>query len=71
MNEVSAAVGLAQLKKLDRLILIKKNIARRYNDELDVIKMPFDKNCSYHIFWIRVKRRNEFMKKMLQKGIET
>ena len=71
MNEVSAAVGLEQLKKLDRLILIKKNIARRYNDELDVIKMPFDKNCSYHIFWIRVKRRNEFMKKMLQKGIET
>ena len=71
MNEVSAAIGLAQLKKLNRLILIKKNIAKRYNDELSVKKMPFDKNCSYHIFWIRVKKRNEFMKKMLENGIET
>jgi dTDP-4-amino-4,6-dideoxygalactose transaminase len=71
MNEVSASIGLVQLKKLDNLISIKKNIAKRYLDELYVEKMPFDKNCSYHMFWIRVKNRKLFMNKMTQHGIET
>ena len=71
MNEVSAAIGLEQLKKLDRLISIKKNIAKRYSGELNAEKMPFDENCSYHLFWIRVRKRKQFMQKMAQNGIET
>ena len=71
MNEVSAAIGLEQLKKLDNLISIKRNIAKRYSDELSVEKMPFDEDCSYHMFWIRVKKRRQFMQKMTQIGIET
>lgn len=71
MNEISASIGLEQLKKLDKLISIKKNIAKQYSDELQVEKMPFNENCSYHIFWIRVKNRKKFMKKMAQNGIET
>ena len=34
-------------------------------------KMPFDKECSYHFYWIRVNNREKFMKKMYEKGIET
>ena len=71
MNEVSAAIGLEQLKKLDNLISIKRNIAKRYSDELSAEKMPFDEDCSYHMFWIRVKKRRQFMQKMTQIGIET
>jgi|TARA_B100001105_G_scaffold214883_1_gene180171 dTDP-4-amino-4,6-dideoxygalactose transaminase len=71
MNEVSAAIGLEQLKKLDNLISIKRNIAKRYSDELSVEKMPFDEDCSYHMFWIRVKKRKQFMQKMTRIGIET
>ena len=71
MNEVSAAIGLEQLKKLDNLISIKRNIAKRYSDELSVEKMPFDEDCSYHMFWIRVKKRRQFMQKMTKIGIET
>ena len=33
--------------------------------------MPFDKECSYHFYWIRVKNRTKFRKKLLEKGIQT
>ena len=71
MNEVSAAIGLEQLKKLDNLVSIKRNIAKRYSDELSVEKMPFDEDCSYHMFWVKVKKRKQFMQKMTRIGIET
>jgi perosamine synthetase len=72
MNEFSAAIGLEQLKKIEFLNKKKKKIAKRYSDEIKIIeKIPFDENCSYHIYWIRVKNRNNFMKKMNERGIET
>ena len=71
MNEVSAAIGLEQLKKLDNLVSIKRNIAKRYSDELSVENMPFDEDCSYHMFWVKVKKRKQFMQKMTRIGIET
>ena len=72
MNEISAAIGLVQLKKLDKINKIRKNIAKRYSKEIEIKnKMPFSKDCSYHFYWIRVKNRNKFMKKMLENGIET
>ena len=72
MNEVSAAIGLIQLKKLDSANKIRKMISRRYSAELQVKnKMPYSEDCSYHFYWIRVKNRTKFMKKMLEKGIQT
>ena len=72
LNEFSAAIGIEQLKKLDKMNLIKKKIAKRYSNELNVFqKMPFSKDCSFHIFWIRIKKRDEFRKKMKLDGIET
>ena len=72
MNEFSASVGLEQLKKLDKMNRRRKQIANRYSDELKVShKMPKEKGCVYHLFWIFVKNRSKFMKRMLEKGIET
>ena len=72
MNEFSAAIGLVQLKKLDMLNNIHRKIAKRYSQEIKLnTKMQFDKNCSYHLYWILVKNRNEFRKKMFECGIET
>jgi dTDP-4-amino-4,6-dideoxygalactose transaminase len=72
MNEISAAIGSVQLKKLDKTNEIRRKIAMRYSKELIVEnKMDFSKDCSYHFYWIRIKNRKKFMKKMLEDGIET
>ena len=72
MNEFSAAIGLEQLKKLDNLNSKRKKTAKRYSKEINMErKMPFDKNCSYHLYWIQVKNRKFFMKKMTESHIET
>ena len=72
MNEFSAVIGLEQLKKLDKMNDKRRIIAKRYFQELKVEeKMPFDNGCSYHLYWIQVKNRDDFMKKMKKNGIET
>jgi dTDP-4-amino-4,6-dideoxygalactose transaminase len=72
MNEISAGVGLVQLKRLDKLNNKRKQIAKIYHSKINLDhKMPFSKDCSYHLYWIRVKNRTTFMKKMFEHGIET
>ena len=72
MNEFSAAIGLVQLKKLDKLNEKRRKIAKIYCNKINLEhKMMFDKECSYHLYWIRVKNRNQFRKKMQSAGIET
>ena len=72
MNEFSAAIGLTQLKKLDKTNNQRRKIAEKYADEISLEnKMPFDEGCSYHFYWIRVKNRTKFRKRLSEKGIET
>jgi dTDP-4-amino-4,6-dideoxygalactose transaminase len=72
MNEFSAAIGRVQLKKIDYMNKIRKKIAKTYDKELKIEKrIPFSKDCSYHIYWIMVKNRKKFMKKMKNVEIET
>lgn len=72
MTEFSAAIGLEQLKKLDKMNKKRRKIAKKYNKEICLEnKMPYDKNSSYHLYWIRVKNRNDFIKKMQKDGIQT
>ncbi len=72
MNEFSAAIGTEQLKKLDRLNAVRKKTAKQYFEEIKIEnKMPYDKNCVYHFYWIRVKNRDRFMKYMSANNIET
>lgn len=72
MNEFSAAIGLAQLQKLDFLNKRRQKIAKTFNQEINIEeKMPFDKNSSYHFYWIIIKNRNRFRKRLSDIGIET
>ena len=72
MNEFSAAIGLVQLKKIDRLNKLRKRTAKKYYENILLKnKMPFDNQCSYHFYWIRVKNRAKFIKKLSENGIET
>ena len=72
MNELSAAIGLVQLQKIKKMNNKRKSIAKIYDKELNVSKkIPFTSTCVYHLYWICVRDRNFFRKKLLQKGIET
>ena len=72
MNEFSAAIGIEQLKKLDKTNLQRKKNAKKYFEQISLEeKMPFDKECSYHFYWIRVKNRTKFRNKLLEEGIQT
>ena len=72
MNEISASIGLIQLNKLNKLNDIRKKIAKKYSEEIIINKkMPFDKNCSYHLYWILVKNRKKLRKILSESGIET
>jgi perosamine synthetase len=72
LNEFSAAIGLQQLKKLDNLNSKRMKIAKEYWKKINLEdKMPLEKGCSYHLYWIRVKNRSNFMQKMHNYGIET
>jgi len=71
MDEISAAIGIEQLKKLDDHNLRRYEIAERYHSELvDFPSMPLDSFCSYHLYWIRVKNRRKFIQKMENHNIE-
>ena len=72
MNEFSAAIGLMQLKKLDKMNKRRERISKIYHKEINLNnKMPIEDGSSYHFYWIRVKNRNKFMREMKNVGIET
>ena len=72
MNEFSAVIGLQQLKKLEKLNKIRKDIAKKYEQKINLgSKMPYNENCSYHLYWILVNNRKKFRQKLLDNGIET
>ena len=72
MNELSAAIGLVQLQKIKKMNNKRKSIAKIYDKELNVSKkIPFTSTCVYHLYWICVKNRESFRRKLLEKGIDT
>lgn len=71
MNEFSAAIGIEQLKKLNKTNRSRKHVAKRYAKEINTnLKMPYSDDSSYHFYWILVKNRSQFMKCMEKEGIE-
>lgn len=82
MTNLQAAVGVAQLKKLDRFITRKREIAKTYNSLLKSVKginlppeMPWAKNV-YWMYSVLVTEefgidRDSWIKELEGKGIET
>jgi len=72
MNEFSAAIGLAQLASLDKMNKKRLKVAARFHREFNLEqKMPVHKDAVYHFYWILVKDRDKFRKKLSESGIET
>ena len=83
MPDLMAAIGIHQLKKIDRFQLRRKMIAHRYNEELKglPLNIPFvtapDDQHSWHLYVIQLDldrisiSRDIFIEKMSEKGVGT
>jgi dTDP-4-amino-4,6-dideoxygalactose transaminase len=84
MPDLAAAIGLHQLKKIDRFHQMRKRIAEQYNTEfadIDEIEIPYILNSndihSWHLYIIKLKleylriNRSEFIAEMKKRDIGT
>jgi perosamine synthetase len=80
MNNVAAAIGIAQLKKLDLFNFNKTNIIKAYLSGLENIKgidalLPYsniqDGVGSYWLFGVKLKKRDQLISFLSKKGIST
>jgi perosamine synthetase len=77
MNDIMAAMGIEQLKKLDKINDRKRHIMKRYNkglSGLDWLSMPehYDLEKGAHwLYIIKVKQRDKFVDYMAKNDITT
>ena len=80
MSDITAAVGVAQLRKLDRIIERKRALARHWDEklqEIEFIEAPYVSENVKHIYQSYValvdKRvdRNKIIETLMKKGIQT
>jgi len=76
MNSFLASIGREQLKYVDKILAERRKKAKIYDEELEGVKritlMNYreDRESSYYLYPIHVKRRLKFAKMMQSKGIE-
>jgi len=78
MNNISAAIGLSQLEKLQGFIERRKAITELYNtafNGLEILKTPPNEKegtiSSYYFYWIQTERRNELAAYLKENGVYT
>lgn len=81
--DIGCALGISQLKKLDRFVVARKKLAARYRANLarcNCVTLPAknkDFRSSYHLFAVRINfarlgfEREQVMKSLADKGIGT
>ena len=80
LTDISCALGLSQLKKLNSFLYLRRAIAKRYDDffsQIELIKplYAFTNNSAYHLYVIRVDfeklniTKKDFVLKMREKNI--
>jgi aminotransferase len=64
MNDISSAIGVAQLKKVDAFISKRKEITNIYNEEfknldwlLTTPELEHGNESSYYFYWIHLKEQ--------------
>ncbi|MFA6741272.1 MAG: UDP-4-amino-4,6-dideoxy-N-acetyl-beta-L-altrosamine transaminase [Arcobacteraceae bacterium] len=80
LTDISCALGLSQLKKLDSFLYLRRSIAKRYDDffsKINFIKplYTFTNNSAYHLYVIKIDfeklniNKKEFVLKMRENSI--
>jgi dTDP-4-amino-4,6-dideoxygalactose transaminase len=74
-NEIQGAIGRVMLKHLDRLNDHRRAVAAHYNERLNgVVLTPPERpwaRAVYHMYVVRVDRRDELQNFLKERGIET
>lgn len=76
MTNISAAIGIENLKLLEKQIRHRKNIVERYRSAfkkipgISLLAEKNDRESSNHFFTMHVERREDFCRKMKERGIE-
>ena len=82
LDEIRAALGISQLKRIKKINELRKNAANYYNSKLQNIPgiilpdMVNDKTHSYHLYTIRITEkfrlsRNQLFNKLKDNGVRT
>jgi perosamine synthetase len=82
MTNLQAAIGCAQLGKIENIISSKRKIAAFYANafsSLDTLQLPLEKTYARHVYWMyhinllgpAATKREYIMKKLQELGIET
>lgn len=82
MSNVIAAIGCAQLAKIEKIIEMKRNMAAFYNRELSgfkALQLPVEKPYAKNVYWMYLVvlrdmwrgRRKEVMTALKDRGVET
>jgi len=78
MTNLQAAVGLAQIERIDAFMEHRLGIAKVYAEELTGvrgIRLPFQANWAKHIYWLYCievdTNRDALIERMLKRGVET
>jgi len=80
MSDILAAIGIAQLGKIEKIIKRKRLLARYYTDklsEIELIESPFKSNMVTHVYQSyvtllnKIIDRNKLIERLLKVGIQT
>jgi len=82
MTNIQAAIGLAQLEKIEEHINRKRRIGRLYTEllkDIPYLQLPIEKKWAKNIYWMygivldekRGMNAEEFGKRLLKKGVQT
>ena len=82
MTDIQASIGLVQLRRLDELLRVRRDRAKRYNEELSEIRgievpyVPPYTEHTYQSYCLRLTKecrldREELMTNLLRRGIAT
>jgi perosamine synthetase len=82
MTNVQAALGCAQMERIESIIELKRNVAKVYTERLKDIpslQLPIEKPYARNVYWMyhialrgrHAMQRSEIMAKLRERGIET
>lgn len=78
MNDIAAAIGLAQLKRLPELVERRREVCIAYDEGLAGLdwltlrpRCPDDRTDSYYFYWVQCEKRDELAHYLRQNDVYT